>query len=224
MGVTPDAQDRLSQLRARVRSGGAVDGLFGLGCLVAAMWIVQAVNALDDQKLSLYDGLFARSISHLWGIVTCPFLHASWAHLEGNTLPLLFLGALVAIRGLRHFSAITIIVIVVGGLGTWLISPSTSNGFRVDTVGASGLIFGYAGYLLARGVIDHRLVDLALAAVVTVLWGAALLSSLLPHQGVSWQGHLCGGLTGIWLAWMMSDRRARRRGRRGASAAVPTPP
>jgi membrane associated rhomboid family serine protease len=110
------------------------------------------------------------------------------------------------LRGAARLALVTLIVIIVGGLGTWLISPSGT-----DTVGASGIVFGYAGYLLTRGLFDHSFGELLTGAIVGVLWGAVLIASLIPHGHVSWQGHLTGALGGVIAAWLL----ARHDGRRG---------
>jgi membrane associated rhomboid family serine protease len=104
-------------------------------------------------------------------------------------------------------------VIVLGGLGTWLISPAGSL-----TVGASGLVFGYATYLLTRGIFDRSLLELLIGAVVGIVWGTVLLASLIPHYGVSWQGHFCGGVAGVVAAWLLARRR-----RDEAAVAAPRP-
>src|SRR5947209_16055124 len=98
------------------------------------MWVVEIINSLDSQHLN-HDGIWARSVPHLWGIFTAPFLHAGWGHLISNTVPLLFLGVILALRGAARLATVTAIVIVLGGLGTWLIAPAGS-----DTLGASGVV------------------------------------------------------------------------------------
>ena len=164
------------------------DGIQLLVAIVAIMWLVEIVNALDSQRLD-GDGIYPRSVGHLWGIFTAPFLHVGFPHLIDNTIPLVVMGAIIALRGAARLAILTLIVIVIGGLGTWLIGPSHSV-----TVGASGLVFGYASYLLARGFFDHSRLELLIGAVVAVIWGGALLSSLVPHYGVSWQGHVSGAI------------------------------
>jgi membrane associated rhomboid family serine protease len=182
--------------------------------IVSVMWLVEIINSLDNNQLD-NDGLYARNFDRLWGILTFPFIHASFTHLFDNTIPFVFLGAIIALRGAARLGFITAFVIVVGGLGTWLISPAFP-----PTVGASGVVFGYAAYLLARGFFDRRLWEVAVGAIVAVVWGVALISSLVPHNGVSWQAHLCGGIAGILAAWILSTRdRRQRRGRR-----APRPP
>ena len=175
--------------------------------IIALMWIVEAVNALDSYRLS-GDGIYPRDVGRLWGIFTSPFLHANFSpHLIDNTIPLLFLGLIIALRGAAQVGLVTLIVIVLGGLGTWLIGPSGT-----DTIGASGLVFGYATYLLARGFFDRSLLELLTGVVVGVVWGGALLSSLVPHTGISWQGHLCGAIAGVVAAYVL---------RRGRPAGTP---
>jgi membrane associated rhomboid family serine protease len=188
------------------RTGRSVGGLELLAVLVAVMWIVEVINALDANRLDMAGGLYARNVDHLWAIFTSPFLHAGFGHLIGNTIPFVFMGAIIALRGAARLALVTLIVIIVGGLGTWLISPSGT-----DTVGASGIVFGYAGYLLTRGLFDHSFGELLTGAIVGVLWGAVLIASLIPHGQVSWQGHLTGALGGVIAAWLL----ARHDGRRG---------
>jgi membrane associated rhomboid family serine protease len=188
------------------------EGLVLLAAIVAVMWVVEVINTIDSNGLS-HDGIWPRSIDRFWGILTSPFIHASFQHLIGNTIPFVFLGVIIALRGAARLALITGFIVLLGGLGTWLISPG-----GVDTIGASGVVFGYAGYLLARGVFDRNLVELLVGVVVAIVWGAALLSSLAPHPGISWQAHLSGGLAGIVVAWRLSERD--RSGRRAGQPAA----
>jgi membrane associated rhomboid family serine protease len=181
------------------------------------MWLVEIINTLDSNRLD-GDGIYSRSVSHLWGILTAPFIHASLVpHLLDNTIPLLFLGLIIALRGARRLAVVTLIVILLGGLGTWLIGPSGES-----TIGASGLVFGYATYLLARGFFNRRVLELLTALVVLLIWGGTLLSSLVPHSHVSWQGHLSGAIAGLVAAWWLAGRDGNRQGRRalGRSSAA----
>ena len=171
--------------------------------IVALMWGLEAINSLDSNQLD-GDGIYARNVGRLWGIFSAPFLHVSFQHLISNTVPLLFMGLLIALLGAARLALVTVIVIVVGGFGTWLIAPSNSV-----TVGASGLVFGYAAYLLTRGFFDRSVLELATGAVVGVVWGGALLSSVVPHYGVSWQGHVCGAIGGVVAAYALRRDRPR---------------
>jgi membrane associated rhomboid family serine protease len=194
--------------RLGLQDGKQREGLTLLAVMVAVMWIVEVINTLDSNHLDA-DGLYARNVGRFWGILTSPFIHASFAHLTDNTIPFVFLGTIIALHGARRLALVTGFVIVIGGLGTWLISPSAHN---VHTIGASGVVFGYATYLLTRGFFNRNILEILLAAVVGVVWGAILLSSLIPHSGVSWQGHLCGAIAGVILAWRLSVTDRHRRG------------
>lgn len=177
--------------------------------IVALMWLVEVVNAIDDQRLDYGGGIHPRDLGHIWSIFTAPFLHVGWQHLLDNTIPFVFMGLIIALRGAAIVALVTAVVVLIGGLGTWLIAPDHSI-----TVGASGIVFGYATYLLCRGFFNRSVLELLVGAVVAVIWGGALLSSLVPHYGISWQGHACGAVGGAVAAWLLG-----RRGTRPARAA-----
>jgi membrane associated rhomboid family serine protease len=205
--------------RLRERYGAQLDGLRALAALVTIMWAVELVNALDSYRLD-HDGIVPRSLSHLDGIVFAPFLHASFSHLLGNTIPFVILGFAIALAGARRLLSVTVIVALVSGLGTWLTSPGGSV-----TVGASGVVFGYATYLISRGLFNRRIAEIALGVIVLILFGGALISDLIPHSGISWEAHLFGGIGGV-MAAALSNKKADD-GRRVASApqrsTLPTP-
>jgi membrane associated rhomboid family serine protease len=183
------------------------EGLVLLAAIVAVMWLVEAINSIDSDALS-HDGIYARNIGRFWGIATSPFIHGSFQHLIDNTVPFLFLGFIIAMHGAGRLLLVTGFVMLIGGLGTWVIGPAGTS-----TIGASGVVFGYASYLLARGFFDHSIWELAVGMLVGVIWGAALLSSLVPHGGISWQAHLCGAIAGVIVAWRLSRVDQRRPGR-----------
>ena len=179
------------------------NGLVLVGAMAALMWVVEVIDQLAGGRLERY-GIEPHDPDGLVGIVTAPFLHAGFGHLIGNTVPFLVLGATIALGGLARVAATTAIVALVGGLGTWLIGPTGS-----DHVGASGIVFGYATYLIARGVYSRRLLHLAVGLIVLGVYGSTLLFALVPRDGISWQGHLCGGIGGV-IAARLLDRRSRR--------------
>lgn len=194
------------------RYASQLGGVRTLAVLVAIMWGVEVVNLLDSYRLDS-DGIVPRSVSHLDGILLAPFLHASLSHIVGNTIPFVILGFAVALAGARRLLEVTLLVAVVSGLGVWLTAPA-----HTDTVGASGVIFGYATYLITRGLFNRHLGEVALGVAVAVLFGGALLSDLVPHAGVSWQAHLFGGIGGVLAAYAFA-RPARERPRAAGAAA-----
>ncbi len=196
---------KLREVRAR-----HAEGLALLVAIVALMWIIELINTLSGNALD-GDGIWARNLGRFWGILTSPFIHASFQHLLDNTVPFVFLGAIIAFRGAGRLALVTAFIIVAGGFGTWLISPAHAGARAQDTIGASGVVFGYATYLLTRGIFDRSPIELLTGVVVAVVWGAALLASLAPHAGISWQAHLCGGLAGVIVAWRLSRTDAHAR-------------
>ena len=188
--------------------------LFGF---VALIWLVELVDLFVFRGALDRSGIRPRSESGLWGIAFAPFLHAGLAHLLANTIPLLVLGWLVLVRGLRDWLWVTVVVVLLGGLGVWLFGrPGTVH------VGASGLIFGYLGYLLLRGFFERSLVAISIAVLAGVLYGGALWGVLPGRRGVSWEGHLFG-LTGGAAAAGVHRRRETLAGEEVTAAARSRP-
>jgi membrane associated rhomboid family serine protease len=184
----------------RPRSIGRVikDHLLLLFGLLGAMWVVKILDLLPFLHLASH-GIHPRTVSGLLGIVTAPFLHANFAHLALNSLPFIILGGIVLLSGVRVFWGVTIFVTLAGGFAVWLFAQKLSN-----HIGASGLIFGYLGFLLARGVFEKSWTSILIACAVLIGYGG-LLAGMLPLQfGVSWQGHLFGFLAGIAAARLMA--------------------
>ena len=178
-----------------------VNGLLFVAAMVAVMWVVEVVDLVAGNLDSA--GIRARDPEGLTGIALAPFLHGGFGHLIANTVPFVLLGAAIALGGLARIVAVTAIVAVVGGLGTWLTAPAGSV-----TIGASGLVFGFAAYLIARGAFSRRPLHLAVGLLVLAVYGTTLLFSLVPTPGISWQGHLFGAVGGIVAARVL-DRPAR---------------
>ncbi len=192
----------MSPLAASERSA-RLDGFRVIGILIAVMWLSELVDSAAGHRLDQY-GIEPRDGDGLVGIVAAPFLHAGFGHLISNTVPLLTMGLVIAFAGAVRVVAVTLTVALVSGLGTWLIAP----GGTVH-IGASGVVFGYATYLLSRGVFNRDPLELAIAAVVAIVWGGALLGGLLPEEGISWQGHLFGAIGGVLAARLLARGRER---------------
>jgi membrane associated rhomboid family serine protease len=178
-------------------------GLLTIAAMSVLMWLSEVVDQLVGGLDAL--GIEPRSVDGLSGVVLAPFLHLGFGHLISNTLPFLAMGALIALSGLRRVLAVTAIVMLVSGLGTWLVAPPSTV-----HLGASGVVFGYATYLIARGLFDRRWYYLATGVLVALLYGTSLLFGLLPRAGVSWQAHLFGALGGLLAARVLARRAAGR--------------
>ena len=170
----------------------ALKGLKTIAGLALFMVALQLLNVATGYSLMAF-GLVPRTLHGLFGILTSPFLHASFAHLSANLIAFLVLGTLVILDGLHRFIAVSAIVIVLGGALVWLF------GFAGVHVGASGWVFGLWAYLLSRAWFHRSWGNLLTAAVVALLYGG-LVVGFLPRQGVSFEGHLFGALAGFIAA------------------------
>ena len=186
----------------RIARSARVDGLLFVAAMATLMWLSEILDAVLPANLDAY-GIAPRSDEGLTGVLLSPFLHGGFGHLVSNTLPFLVMGAVIALGGLRRVLAVTAIVAAISGAGTWLIAPAATV-----HIGASGVVFGYAAYLLVRGLFSRDLVHLGVGLIVGAAWGGALLGSLLPQEGISWQGHLFGAVGGVVAARVLA--RARR--------------
>jgi membrane associated rhomboid family serine protease len=184
--------------RSRIRFTVLSDAAKILLALVALMWAVEVVDVATDLQLDQF-GIEPHEPEGLDGIATAPFLHAGFAHLIGNTIPFVILGLLIAFEGARRLLAVFVIVALICGLGTWLVAPEGSI-----HVGASGVVFGFATYLIARGWFNRRAGQIAIGLGVLVLWGGVLLGGLQPREGISWQGHLFGAIGGVVAARVLA--------------------
>jgi len=183
---TPASEDRIR-------------GLLLVAGMVVVMWVLEAVDALGAHLDN--DGIHPRDVDGLPGIVSAPFLHAGWGHLIGNTIPFLVLGFTIALGGLARTAAVTVIVVLVAGFGTWLIGPAHTN-----HIGASGVVFGFATYLVARGIFSRRPLHFVVGLLVLAIYGTTLAFALVPTPGISWQGHLFGAIGGVLAARFIHAR------------------
>ncbi|MEU0384522.1 rhomboid family intramembrane serine protease [Streptomyces chartreusis] len=170
---------------------------------VALLWLLEVVDVLSGHALDGL-GVTPRTPSELVDVVPSAFIHFGFAHLTANTVPLLVLGFLAALAGLRRFLLVCALIVIADGLGVWLIAPAHTN-----TAGASGLIFGLFGFLLVSGFVERRPLGVLVGILIAAIWGGSILAGLAPTQtGISWQGHLLGLLAGVAAAFVFRRGRA----------------
>ncbi len=175
-------------------------GIAVLAVVVGVMWLVEIVDSvLLSDRLQAQFGILPRSGSGLDGILFSPLLHADFPHLIANTLPFLVLGGLVMVRGVKRWLAVTVMVVGIGGGLTWLLA---GNGIHI---GASGVVFGYLGYLVATAFFERRIGPAIPALIAVVLYGGAVIG-FIPQAGISWEGHLFGAVGGVVAAKVLSSR------------------
>lgn len=202
---TPLIPDPATGPAARDSDDGAVAELVRpfviVAVVVAVMWVGEIVDLLLPGGQPLNDlGVRPRSGRGLLGIPLMPFLHDGFRHLFGNTLPFLVMGAAIASGSVARFVRVAVIVGITSGIGVWLFA----RGGTVH-IGASGVVFGFLTYLLARGVIARK-VTWILGGVVTLVVYGGILWGLLPTPGVSWTGHVFGAAGGVLAAWVLHRR------------------
>ena len=166
---------------------------------VAAIIIAYFINAIIPIDFNQY-GIRPRSIEGLMGIPLVVFLHGDLSHLFNNSVPLLILGVLLRSYGPKYFVRVTINLILLSGLLTWVFSPSAL------LVGASGLVFAYFSYLITKAIRDKTVLTFLIAGAVILTYGGLLFSLGHVQAGVSWTGHACGFVSGILLAFLDPKR------------------
>ena len=172
-----------------------------VGGTLATFWAAFAVNLVTDGALIQY-GVIPRPTTGLRGILFAPFIHGSLNHLVTNSLPFLVLGWLVILRNARHFIPVTLLSMLGAGLMAWLVgAPGSVH------VGASGVVFGYLGFLMLSGWFARSFASIALSIGVTVAWGGLVFGVMPGQPGISWQAHLGGFLGGVLAARWLGRRR-----------------
>jgi membrane associated rhomboid family serine protease len=180
---------------------------FVMAAVLAGLWVLQIANWADHYQLTLSYGIRPRDIGSLPDVFSAPFLHFSWAHIEGNSGPLLIFGFLAAYRGVRKFVGVTVLVAVTSGLTAWLAEPASTVG-----AGASGVVFGYFGYIMVRGFFDRHPIDMVIGAIMALCF-AYQFTVLLPAAGIGWQAHIGGLAGGVAAGWILRERRPKQQER-----------
>ena len=168
-----------------------------LVAFVALLWAVHLFNWTIGYGLNPAFGLIPRHGSGLDGVIAMPLLHGSFSHLMANTPPLLVMGGLLVATTTRGLLSVNAVVIGLGGALVWLFGSSAIH------IGASGLVFGWFGFLVARCFVDRSLITLGAALVVGVLYSSILWGVLPGQPGVSWEAHLFGAIAGAGAAFLI---------------------
>lgn len=166
------------------------------------MWAVYVFNLLLGNSINSL-GIRPRQMMGLLGIISSPFLHGSLLHLIGNTIPFAVMGAVLAFFYKQDFIDVLIGVTLLTGFCTWVLGTSNSN-----HIGASGVVFGLAGFIMGAGFFTKKFVPMSIAIVVVVYYGLPLLTGLIPTRaGISYLGHWMGLLAGIGMAYLFKITR-----------------
>lgn len=161
------------------------------------LWGIFILNQLLGKKL-LFLGIIPRHIYGLPGIFFAPFLHANFNHLFFNTIPLIALSNFLLIDGINHYLNITFYIILLSGILTWAFAKPGIH------IGASGVITGYWGFLVAN-IYEQGSITAIILGGICVYYFAGIFLSIFPgEKGVSWEGHLFGLLSGLLVNYLSS--------------------
>ena len=174
-----------------------------LAILILVIWVVEVVNLVLGYRLNQWFGLYPRDAWGLIGIVTMPFLHDSIAHAAANTVPLVILGSTVLVVAPKRFRFATIAIVAATGFAVWLLArPGTVH------VGASGLVFGWFGFVMALGFIERSIRAILGAAVVFLIYSGMIWGAIPSfNMEISWEAHLFGALAGAGIAYLLGRKR-----------------
>ena len=172
--------------------------------LIILIWVIEIINLTLGHRLNLWLGLEPRSITGLVGVPTMPFLHGSIEHAAANTIPLIILGGIGVAVAPKRFWRASIAIVVVSGLAVWIMARPGI------VVGASGLIFGWFGFLITLGAIERSLRAILGAVAVIILYGG-MIWGIFPTSGVriSWEAHLFGAMAGALVVYLGHKSRNR---------------
>ncbi len=176
-----------------------------LSGLVAIAWALELFDLFVLKSGSNFQGgldsygIIPRHLIGLRGILFAPFLHGGLGHLIGNTIPFIVLGWLIMVRETSDFFVVSVISALVSGFGTWIFGAPGIH------IGASGVIFGYLGYLLLRGYFERSVLAISMSLFVCALYGSLLWGVSPFQQGISWEGHLFGFLGGVLSAKLLAQ-------------------
>jgi len=172
--------------------------------VIPFLFLVEVIDIGVDGYLDVAGGIIPHRLDGLDGVLFSPFLHAGWDHLYGNSVPLILVGTFALAGGARRFIYSTALIMLISGLGVWFIGSPNSV-----VVGASGVVFGYLGLLVARGFVERSWWNLGVAAFIGLLYWYQLYNVLPTDQPISWQGHLLGLVGGMIAAVLFRRRRPR---------------
>jgi len=163
-----------------------------------AMWIVFLLSFLLNEDFSRM-GLLPRNLVGLLGIVTSPLIHADFSHIFSNTIPLIILGWIIFSVYPKLSYLLFVFIYLVTGLLVWIFAR------QVDHIGASGIVYGFVSFLFFSGIFRRDNKSIALALVITFLYGGLVWGMIPGLKGISWESHLFGAITGLLAAYMFRN-------------------
>jgi membrane associated rhomboid family serine protease len=162
------------------------------------LWIVHTASLIID--VDFYKmGLLPRDTAGLLGIITAPLIHGDFSHLVSNTFPLIILGWIILFFYPRVSFFLFIFIYLITGLLVWIFAR------QVYHIGASGIVYGMVSFLFFSGIFRKDNTSIALALIITFLYGGIVWGMLPGMKGISWESHLLGAITGLIAAFLFRN-------------------
>jgi membrane associated rhomboid family serine protease len=165
----------------------------GILSFVLLLWAIEIFNYIFGHPFSNL-GIFPRHLWGLPGILFAPLIHHGFEHTITNSISLIILGILISLKNHRIIFKVSLFIIIVGGLGVWVCGRPASH------IGASGLIFGYFGFLVARGWYVRDFGSIVISIITIILYGGMILGIFPGQTYISWESHLFGFIAGLLSA------------------------
>jgi membrane associated rhomboid family serine protease len=159
------------------------------------LWVVHLLSLLFNEDLSKL-GLLPRNLLGLLGIFTSPLIHADFSHLISNTIPLIILGWIIFSFYQKLSYLLIVFIYFFTGLLVWIFAR------QVYHIGASGVVYGFVSFLFFSGIFRRDNTSIALALVITFLYGGLVWGMIPGWKGISWESHLFGAITGLVAAYL----------------------
>jgi membrane associated rhomboid family serine protease len=159
------------------------------------LWAVHLLSLLFNEDLSKL-GLLPRNLVGLLGILTSPLIHADFSHLISNTIPLIILGWIIFSFYPKLSYLLFVFIYLLTGLLVWIFAR------QVFHIGASGIVYGFVSFLFFSGIFRRDNTSIALALVITFLYGGLVWGMIPGWEGISWESHLFGAITGLIAAYL----------------------
>ncbi|UXX78556.1 rhomboid family intramembrane serine protease [Reichenbachiella carrageenanivorans] len=168
--------------------------------LTFVIWLVFTFQFYSHIDLGFL-GVYPRTVKGLVGILTAPLIHGNTQHILSNTLPLLFLGITLFVFYNRIALWVFINCYFLTSILVWFFGRPFYH------IGASGVIYGLAFFLIFFGLFRKDFRSLAISIVVVILYGGLVYGMLPTGSNISWESHAFGAFVGIALAFVYRHMR-----------------
>lgn len=180
-------------MASTTKQSSILGSISGILSFVLLIWAIEIFNYIFGHPFSNL-GIFPRHLWGLPGILFTPLIHHGFEHTITNSISLIILGILISLKNHRIIFKVSLFIIIVGGLGVWLFGRPASH------IGASGLIFGYFGFLVARGWYVRDFSSIVISIITIILYGGMIFGVFPGQAYISWESHLFGFITGLLSA------------------------